>query len=145
MIIFFYLDFLRFLLQNMQYSSYMDHGKGKQSKQQSCGSSPWLNPTTFNFFLIARRKATRKSRGLSLRLMKTTNKKFCSQKKGYKKKLSVVAVTQGNTLKNFLLPDDQKKIKGGRLESWRRPSILLFWSLPLKLIHKTWILHVFCS
>jgi len=61
----------------------------------------------------------------------------CHQKEGDKKKLRVVAVTHGDD-PNFLSchqkKGDKGKVEGCRRDSWRQPSILFFWSIPLKLI-----------
>ena len=73
--------------------------------RKSWGSWPWLMATALNFFLLPEGTWQEKVEG-------------CRR-------------DSWRQPKKFLLPDDQKKMKGGYLESRQRPSILLFWLLKL--------------
>ena len=87
-------------------------------QEKNWESSPWVTATTLNFFFAF----------------------FWQQEKNWESSPWVTATTLNFFYCLFLAT--RKKNESRRHESRRWPSTLLFWSLPLTMIHKTWIFHV---
>ena len=77
-------------------------------------------------FSCCQKTVTRKNWGSLPWLMATTLNFFCCQKECDKKKLRVAAVTHGDNLNKFLLPDDQKKLRVVVLNPGNDPQFCCF-------------------